>query len=324
MDSLREHTKERNEPMENQVNLSIIIPYRNNAEMLEKLLESIGTHEEIQTIVIDDSSDKNLEKYKEIKDRFTVNDNLFLVNESNKRSAGICRNIGLKQAKGTWLLFADSDDYFVDDFYDIIKSYFDKKEEVIFFHPTSIDLDTGDVADRHQYFNNVLDQYKKQPSSYHESLLRYKLYVPWSKLIKRDFVEKHGLTFDETFVKNDSLFSVSVGHNMGDFLVADETIYCSTWHSQGNISKLKTEAYALESTISRIHLFDYMKESLSDEELKHVEYKMLPYYHVESLKASNVPPEALKAAIKMFKKYGYNSSKANYLIQRIKAKIFKS
>lgn len=43
--------------------------------------------------------------------------NVEIYHNSKKKGAGTCRNIGLERARGKWLLFADSDDLFLDNFF---------------------------------------------------------------------------------------------------------------------------------------------------------------------------------------------------------------
>ena len=101
---------------------------------------SIPQNKKIQVIIIDDQSDlHHLKKIDLLQVKYTFE---YYQNKKVK-SAGSCRNIGLKKAKGDWLLFADSDDYFIEGFYNVISKYFDSKNDVVFFKPTSIDINTG-------------------------------------------------------------------------------------------------------------------------------------------------------------------------------------
>ena len=76
--------------------------------------------EDIQVIVVDDNSpdaDTYLEKYPELSRPY-----LEFIRTTKGGGAGYARNIGLDHAKGEWLLFADADDFYVEDMYDIISS----------------------------------------------------------------------------------------------------------------------------------------------------------------------------------------------------------
>ena len=96
------------------MNLSIIIPHFNGSDLLATLLEFIPDDKKIQTIVVDDKSDSfHLKAIEKLKYKYD-----FEFYENNKFKSRLCRNIGLEKAKGKWIMFADSDDYFVDGFYE--------------------------------------------------------------------------------------------------------------------------------------------------------------------------------------------------------------
>ena len=86
---------------------SFIIPHHNCPNLLYRLLDTIPQREDIEIIVVDDNSDADKVPL--------INRNdvqLFLIPASESKGAGHARNIGLDHAKGKWLLFADSDDYY--------------------------------------------------------------------------------------------------------------------------------------------------------------------------------------------------------------------
>ena len=100
--------------------LSIIVPHFNSPALLQRLLDSIPNQENVEVLVIDDLSNSHLKEYYECKDRNSDRNVIFLNNTVQNKGAGGARNVGLAHAKGKWLLFADSDDYFVDGFIDTI------------------------------------------------------------------------------------------------------------------------------------------------------------------------------------------------------------
>ena len=110
---------------------SIIIPHKEIPDLLMRCLKSIPVSEDIQVIVVDDNStgaDTYLDKYPELSRPY-----LEFVRTTKGGGAGYARNVGLEHAKGKWILFADADDFFVDDMYGIICSYADSEADVIFF-----------------------------------------------------------------------------------------------------------------------------------------------------------------------------------------------
>lgn len=90
------------------VMVSVIIPTYNRAEPLKKSIDSVlkQTYEKFEIIVIDDGSDDNTyDVIKNIKD----NRIRYIKNEFNQGS-NASRNIGINNAKGTFIAFQDSAD----------------------------------------------------------------------------------------------------------------------------------------------------------------------------------------------------------------------
>ncbi|MFA1822248.1 glycosyltransferase [Virgibacillus oceani] len=215
---------------------SIIIPHFNSTDSLNKLIGTIPNAKEIEIIIIDDHSDPSEKReLLKLKERYSFKNVTFLNNTPDKKGAGACRNIGLMQASGEWVLFADSDDYFLEDFYKIIQKYSSSGLDVVFLKPTSIEFDSGEVSDRHLPYVKLIDHYKINPDINSEIRLRYFYHVPWSKLINKRFIKKYNIYFDEVIASNDVMFSTKVGYHMENFEVSDEKIYCVT-RSEGSLT----------------------------------------------------------------------------------------
>lgn len=253
--------------MINVYELTIIIPHYNNPKGLKKLIETIPNNREIQILVIDDKSDTDLLLLKELKKEYSNSNVLFLDNTSNKKGAGVCRNIGLQFSEGKWILFADSDDYFLKNFYNIINKYFETNYEIIYFCPTSIDLTTNEIADRHLPFERLVLNYLNMPNKETENKLRYRFNVPWSKMIKKSFIEKYQITFDEVLVANDVMFSTKAGHFVEKYKVTKERIYCVTKGKGSLTTKINKKAFYQRLNIW-IDFHNYIKKRLNQEEFK--------------------------------------------------------
>lgn len=208
--------------------LTIIIPHYNCPRLLTKLLDSIPVSVEIQTIVVDDKSNQYIDLYNKVRSNSQYAHVIFLENTSQKKGAGVCRNIGLNEATGKWVLFADADDFFVKGFLEKVQAYFEFEQDVIFFPPTSVELGTGKESDRHIYYANLLSNYTRENSEYNEDQIRFKYISPCSKMIRLALIESNKIKFDETLAANDRMFSVKVGISMNTFCVANDIIYCIT------------------------------------------------------------------------------------------------
>lgn len=246
------------------IDLSVIIPHYNSVLSLYKLLQTIPDNKGIQVIVVDDNSDMGYkEELQNLKMKISHKNIEFYNNNSNIKGAGSCRNIGLKKARGKWLIFADADDYFLGDFYDIVKKYFSSKFDVVFFKPTSIEVDTGKLADRHQNYEELINNYLNNKNYKSEMFIRYYFHVPWSKLIKTDLIKENNIYFDEVIASNDMMFSAKAGHRMNCFKVSEEIIYCVT-RSKGSLTTTISHEIFDSRLDVYINYYNFLKDNVSN------------------------------------------------------------
>ena len=202
-----------------------------------RCLESIPVSEDIQVIVVDDNSpgaDTYLEKYPELSRPY-----LEFIRTTEGGGAGYARNIGLDHAKGKWLLFADADDFFVEDMYDIISSYEDSEKDILFFRKKSVLSDNIDEGvERASYIDRHIDQYFKTGD---EWLVRGYLGVPWGKMIKRELITKHNIRFDEVMYANDAYFSLLSGYYAETIEVINRVLYIFTYRPNSLAADLCTK-----------------------------------------------------------------------------------
>src|SRR5690606_11910673 len=192
---------------------------------------------------------------------------IFVYNETDKKGAGVCRNIGLEKSTGDWILFADSDDYFVKGFYKTISKYFQSENEVVFFTPTSINVETGKESTRHAFYKERINNFIEKQDIQSETSLRYRFYVPWSKLIKANFLRKNKIWFEEVIASNDLMFSTYVGYYMKKFDVSNEVIY-SVSRNKGSLTVNYSERVYDARLKVYINYCNFLKSNLDKRELK--------------------------------------------------------
>lgn len=103
--------------MENSVQISIVMPVYNAEKYVDKAVESVlkQTLEKIELIIVDDQS---TDKSGEICDKWAEKDSRVKVYHLQENvGAGCARNYGIKQSKGEYLTFVDSDDKIETDLY---------------------------------------------------------------------------------------------------------------------------------------------------------------------------------------------------------------
>jgi len=91
--------------------VSIIIPCYNQAEFLTDTLNSVlkQSYSNWECLIINDSSPDNTE---EIAKKFVENDSRFKYFKQENSGVSVARNYGLKECKGKFIIFLDSDDIF--------------------------------------------------------------------------------------------------------------------------------------------------------------------------------------------------------------------
>ena len=187
-------------------------------------LKSIPVCEDTQVIVVDDySPDANtyLERYPELSRSY-----IEFIRAPKNGGAGYARNIGLEQAKGKWIMFADADDFFVDNMYDVISMQVESDADVIYFQKQAVSSDNPNCkSSRSGYIDKIMDIYLKTGD---ELPVRTRHYVPWGKMIKKRLIEKYRIRFDEIRYANDILFSTYVGYYAKTIEAIDTVLYVVT------------------------------------------------------------------------------------------------
>ena len=208
----------------NMPSFSIIIPHYDIPDLLMRCLKSIPVSEDIQVIVVDDNSpdaDTYLERYPELSRPY-----LEFIRAPKNGGAGYARNIGLDHVRGKWLLFADADDYFVEDMYDILNSHADSEADVIVFKKESVlSENTIRKTDRDVYVDRMIDNYYANGD---EWPLRFMYCPPWGKMIKRELIIKYNIRFDEIRYSNDVFFSLLAGYHAETIEVVNKVLYILT------------------------------------------------------------------------------------------------
>lgn len=216
--------------MKEKVLLSIIIPHHNIPDLLKRCIDSIPDIESIQVIVVDDNSDSKIVDFEHFPGKNRNNTMFFFTKEG--RGAGYARNVGLEHAKGQWLLFADSDDYFVKGFYDIVFSFFESEHDQILFKADSVDSESLQPSNRCENINKRIDDVLNGRLTALEASLA--VHSPWCRLIKRSLVFNNIIKFDEVISSNDTMFTTKVGCLSKSIGFSSDVIYVVT-HRSGSL-----------------------------------------------------------------------------------------
>ena len=191
--------------------VSVIMPVYNVEAFIEQGMDSLinQTMRSIEIIAVDDgSTDRSLE----ILNSYAAKDSRVRVFTQQNKFAGAARNLGLEHARGEYVIFLDSDDFFAKNLCE--DAYFAGKvnhADVVLFGARHYNNATGEFKEAKWLLNNYLTP-EKQPFSYRDCpdvLYRISTPAPWTKMFRREFVQKAGLQFQCIQNANDLFFTYS-------------------------------------------------------------------------------------------------------------------
>lgn len=202
--------------------VSIIIPVYNVEDYLEECLQSAvnQTYKNIEIIIVNDgstdSSQSIIECYK---------DNYPYISAINQSNLGLscARNAGIKQAKGKYIYFLDSDDFIeLETIKDCLELAEEKQLDILQFDAKVF---YEDDMDSHFDFNydrsNVLDNEIYKGGEFYNLLINKKIYKSpvWLSFYNKEFLIKNKLEFFRGITHEDELFSVQA------FILAERVMY---------------------------------------------------------------------------------------------------
>ncbi len=179
--------------------VSVIVPVYNTEKYLKNCIDSLlkQNFEDYEIIVINDLSPGNAEEIiKSYNDKKIV----YIKNKTNK-GIGYNRNLGVKEAKGEYVCFIDSDDYVKEDF--ISKMYNYSKEnnlDLCVCDYVNVD-EKGNTLEEFNLSNFGITNYEENNKILCEINLG-----PCNKLFKKDILIKNKIEFSEKLKYEDLSF----------------------------------------------------------------------------------------------------------------------
>ena len=181
------------------VKVSVILPVYNVEKYLKECLDSIlnQTLQEIEVICVDDgSTDRSLEILRE----YEKKDKRVIVLTQENKGAGAARNKGLAIAKGEYLSFLDSDDFFASGMLEeAYRRCVEKKAQICVYQVLRYNEKTKEtIYDKGSFKKENAPRkdvfcYKDMPDHILDSFQNW----AWNKLISHELVKKYHIKFQE-------------------------------------------------------------------------------------------------------------------------------
>lgn len=244
---------------------SVIVPcWRGAIKYLPKLFSSIPEKEGIEIIVVDNSKDSVS------REEIDSPRNITLLHSVPERHAGGSRNVGVDVAKGKWLLFADADDYFTPDAFDIYYSKINTDAEIVYSGMGGIYEDTSEASNRGQEYVDMVHAFCLGNAG--ESLLRFHFPSPCCKMVSHELVNRHDLKYDEIRASNDIYFAITSGFYAKRIEAVDAITYIATVN-RGSLTTRKDFDVIHARLYAALHCNQFLKNNkLPKEQLSIMRY----------------------------------------------------
>lgn len=275
---------------------SIIIPHKNIPSLLQRCLDSIPQRDDVQIIIVDDNSNPQNVDFEKFPGLDKPNTEVYF-DKSNK-GAGRARNIGLKHARGEWLLFADADDQYEKGINTILEELKNEQSDLVFYNVISKDSETQIINDEAKRFSNIV-------AGNYENI-RYKLLMPWAKAVRKSLVDNCHIRFEEIACSNDTFFSAMCDYYAKNYSVIPIIGYC--WMTrEGSLSRkndirLKKQRFKVNLRIAR-----FMKTH--EDTVGYSEFLQVTNTYLEILEHEKNKRHYLKALLKI----GWTLNKPKYI-----------
>lgn len=201
--------------------ISVIIPAYNSEKYIERCVDSVKnqTYKKLEIIIINDGSTDNTGNL--ISDIAKSDSRIKIINQDN-HGVSYTRNKGIDIAKGKYITFIDSDDYYEMDaiehlYYIIISKNYDAVRGNYRLKKDSKVIETGvvekqEVKDYLKLYNNIFDN----------SLPSYTVLL----LIKREFLTNNNIYFDEKIsMMEDTIFYTNLFSKHPNAFLDDKITY---------------------------------------------------------------------------------------------------
>lgn len=220
----------------NNIKVSIILPTYNVGKYITQCLDSVlnQTYKNIEVIIVDDGSTDNSGV---IADNYASKDNRVIVAHQQNAGVSTARNIGIANATGDYICFADPDDILCNDYVEYMLNLCLKYQTNI-----AVCAEVFTPTLRFQKNDNITVVSGEEAASY---ILYGKITVGcYSKMFNREFLIKNDIKF-----LSDVYIGEGFNFNVTTFCIADKIV----------ISQHKVYHYRVDNSSSAMTQFNVEK-----------------------------------------------------------------
>ena len=264
--------------------LSIIVPVYNMAAdgklnfCLDSLINQTITDYEI--IAVDDcSTDNSLEILQEYERKYP--DKFRAIHSPVNKRQGGAKNIGIREAKGEWIGFIDSDDWIVPDYYErLLTRAAETGADIVGCDYSRVNSHTFEVGivehNNKPEQSGVLDHEKRKSLILDVGSLVIKIY-------KRQFILENELFFPEGIFYEDNAVGKSYVILNKHFEYIDEPLYYYYQHGDSTVHTFSESRCEDRMAAAKIMIEQAKKFGYYDEFLPELEYTFTVLHYINTL-----------------------------------------
>lgn len=221
--------------------ISIIIPTYNVAPYIKKCLESVAAQTykgAIECLIVDDcGQDDSILIAKDFVSHYEGHVSYRIVQRKKNGGLSAARNTGIREARGDYLYFLDSDDAIIPECICFLVETLDKHPEV-----ECVFAGAKDGYDWMSYRHKDLPSYSNNPLWIQTAIsCRYILNMTaWNRLIKRDFVVDNDLYFEEGYFHEDEMWSQALALKLTKVAICKQDTYSYLIRESGIVGREKS------------------------------------------------------------------------------------
>ena len=213
--------------------VSVIVPVYNVAKYIERCFDSIASQsypsKDIECIFVDDCGlDNSIELLQQKLDSYSGGIDFWIIKHDKNKGLSAARNSGTKAASGEYIYYLDSDDEITNNCINYLVELSKKYRDVdivqgntIIYPKSKPGSNWRDILQSNfpEYSNDNLwikERFFESPR------------IPvnaWNKLIRKDFLFKNNLFFQEGIIYEDELWMFFVAKKVSDIAFSEEYCY---------------------------------------------------------------------------------------------------
>ena len=274
---------------------SIIVPVYKVEQYLQECVDSVlnQTFKDFELILVDDGSP---DRCPQMCDEYSKQDNRVKVIHKENGGLSSARNAGLDIAKGTYIMFLDSDDYW-DDCEALIKIYNaviqTKADVCIFGYKKLYNKNHVVISTKWEIAENINMEYLMENNIFVTSAC--------DKILKRDIIERNNMRFVQGQLSEDIEWCVKILLNTRKITAIDEPFYIYR----------KTNAGSISSNIGRKNIEDISNviikyaDIAKEHNLTDVNHYLAQQYILWLIISNRVKDSEIADLLKKMKEYWY-------------------